>query len=427
MKLKQYMMMAFTLLSMIGITSCASSQEEPREPIEPTDTPQLFERPSFREIELTTTQNDLVEANNNLAFKVFSDINTNPDHSNLDNVIYSPVSLYSILSMLVNGDEGNISQTLLYALSNGQSGVSISDLNEFNAFLLNQLPEADPTTQFNINNSFWFNKNLSCIEKFKNLMSDCYKTELFFEDFSNSNNIIASINHWVENSTKGYIKNFLNSFDFNDISFNVNTNFFKGAWEEPFAEKKTVKDIFHSSKNDVYVYMMNKTSWYNATETEKEEIVRLPYGSSNFECYIFLPKKGVKIDDYVKTLTYDYFKSLAPKFQKYFINLSLPKFSVTSNIKLNGDDLKSCGLDNLFMADFNSICKDKTVNYHHGILATSFSIDESGTVASSATTTGGKLFDFTDENKMTIDRPFIFLIKEMSTNTIVYMGKIKEL
>ena len=94
--------------------------------------------------------------------------------------------------------------------------------------------------------------------------------------------------------------------------------------------------------------------------------------------------------------------------------------------------LMSMGMRKAFskeLAAFNKIIEDKSLFINDVIQATTFKVDELGAEASAVTSVGGYETDVNPFGKITlvVDRPFIFFVKEQSTETILFAGKMGEI
>ncbi|XP_028839986.1 alpha-2-antiplasmin isoform X2 [Denticeps clupeoides] len=68
---------------------------------------------------------------------------------------------------------------------------------------------------------------------------------------------VEAVNHWVEETTKGHMKNFLSTIPANVVLILINAVHFKGEWESRFEKEFTSKELFYvDSKKSVEVDMM---------------------------------------------------------------------------------------------------------------------------------------------------------------------------
>ena len=131
----------------------------------------------------------------------------------------------------------------------------------------------------------------------------------------------------------------------------------------------------------------------------------------------------------MKQLNTSYWTELQSKTKHQSLKLKLPKFKI-ENKDLLTETLKKMGISEAFTqgADFSNLSKDNLF-ISEIMQANYFCIDEQGTEASAVTGTvnitspGGTptAIDFH------VNRPFLFIIKEKSTGTILFLGKINNL
>ena len=108
--------------------------------------------------------------------------------------------------------------------------------------------------------------------------------------------------------------------------------------------------------------------------------------------------------------------------------LGLPKFRQESTLDLD-KVLPDMGIRTAFgpQADFGRLYEpDGKPNLQIGaVLHDAYvSIDERGTEAAGATGVEGQGIGMFDPFEMIVDRPFLFFIRDRSTNTVLYIGRI---
>lgn len=418
MKITKCSAAAIFLSIAIMTTGCENSTSQEPSPVE---------RPAYKRLSLTSRQSEEITMNNQLAFQLFKSINTNPAHTEVRNKVFSPLSLYAVLSMLANGDDGEPSKEILAALTGNSEASDIQELNDLNSMLLRELPTIDPTTSMFIKNSLWFNQEYSCDEDFKSIFSGVFGGEYYEVDFGDKKSLKNRINSWVEDQTKGLVKDFLDErVLINSTTYLVNTSYFKGTWMEKFPAGKSVKATFHSSEGNQKVTMMHTNDSFDYYDDNQVQAIGLPYGSGNYVMYALLPGKDVNIGEFISRLDMDYIDEIKAKMQSYDVELAFPKFSVTSRLTLMEDDFSDTGIHSIFTEGLSGICKGEIVDVSRFLTQTCISVDEAGTEAATATTVLGygasNIYKHSAE--MTVDRPFVFIIMETSTNAVLYMGRI---
>jgi len=121
----------------------------------------------------------------------------------------------------------------------------------------------------------------------------------------------------------------------------INAIYFKGAWTYQFDPAKTVSAAFTTSMGSpVTCSMMTQKTIYAYKETPQAQIIDLPYGDRLFSMTIILPKEGINIDQFAGELTQQQWNELVSSLDSTEVSLSLPKFKLKYEKKLN-DELKA--------------------------------------------------------------------------------------
>jgi len=177
--------------------------------------------------------------------------------------------------------------------------------------------------------------------------------------------------------------------------------------------------------------MMIQQNEFQYFETDSFQSVELPYGNQQFSMTIFLPRSTIDLDQFISEWNLDQWIQWLSSFSKQKGTVYLPKFKLEYKIKLN-DVLSAMGMSIAFnpdLADFSLINPDQALFIDKVLHKTFVEVNEEGTEAAAVTlvdmrltSTGGGSTGFF----MRIDRPFVFLIRERESNTILFIGKVVE-
>jgi serpin B len=218
----------------------------------------------------------------------------------------------------------------------------------------------------------------------------------------------------------------LDRLNTDDLAILMNALYFKGQWTDPFIKEFTDKVPFTKENGETAeVDMMKK---YNATLAYREgdgfRAVSLPYGNGAYSMVILLPDSGKKPADVIAALG----ALNWPDFQKTLysqpVNIWLPKFKTGTTVVLNGL-LSEMGMPLAFsdFADFKALSDYAlclTCVKQDAVII----VDEEGTEAA-AVSTG--MVGITSVPPPAVDfhadRPFLYLITESDTGTILFAGK----
>jgi len=360
----------------------------------------------------------LVEGNTSFAFDLLG--NTYEPASNL---VFSPHSLSLALAMPYIGARGDTQRQMAEAL---HFTIPQTELHS----AINSLDIALSSYEFaelNISNAVWGSSAGNYLETFLDTLAESYGAGIRLADFSESDNARQQINQWVSDETKARIPELLPPGSIKTVTDLVLTNaiFFKAAWSEPFVEASTLdKPFYRLDGGEVQVPMMNKVIQANYIEGSGVSALEIPYEGKELSMVILLPEL-TSFEAYIKNLDTDSINMIMDELVPTSVNLSLPKFQLDSKVKVK-DSLMSMGMVDPFGdADFSGI--DGTHElfiddiYHQAFIE----VDEAGTeaAAGSAVVMTRKGIPMA-EIDITVDQPFIFLVRDNQTGTVIFLGYI---
>jgi len=396
----------FTAAILVAITmSCTkNSDNTPLKPVQ---------------LNLTLKQANIVASADTFAFEMFRHINNSKGS---DNVIFSPLSISYALSMTANGANGSTRDSILKAL--GIEDLNIDDLNKSYKDLTSALLGVDSRVNIEIANSIWENKYYPAKQTFKDILASYYYATSDAVDFGDPATVDL-VNNWISNHTNGLIKNMVDKLGSDDIMLLINAIYFKGKWQVQFDTKNTTSRSFTlPSASSVDVPTMYNEDTFKAYKGEKEGIIELPYGQGNYVMDIILPSGNEAY-----SLTSSGFNSLLSQMQERKVKLYLPKFKFGYKIGLN-DILKEMGMGIAFSdsADFSNLADQLQMQISRVLHQAFIQTDEEGTEAAAATiveiivTSVGP----NDPLIFNIDHQFLYVIREVTTNSILFMGEVTD-
>jgi serine protease inhibitor len=341
-----------------------------------------------------------------------------------DNLFVSPLSLHIALGMLLNGAQNETADQILKALK--MEGVSMEDLNKAYNTLMTELPAADSKVKLGLANSLWYRSGFQVETSFQDILKQSFKAEVTGLEFNNA--ALDKINQWASNKTNGKIKKVLDKISADQIMFLMNALYFKGDWSNKFDAGKTVDTPFRlESGSDKTVKMMFKEADFKGTEVEKYKAVQLPYANGQFNMTLIIPKGENTVAQIASGLTATEWNDLQTK--RLLIRKSkvgLPRFTMNYSAQLNST-LKKMGINKVFSdaAELNKIAITGGLMVDFVKQDAYLGIDESGTEAAAVTTIGIVLTSAGPEIPQYIcNRPFLLVISEKTSNTILFMGRI---
>lgn len=367
---------------------------------------------------LNATEQHQATADNAFTFNLFKTVRSaSTDGKNL---FISPLSVSFALGMTSNGAKGATLEAIRNTL--GFNAFTQADMNSYYNKLITDLPKLDPQTTLKIANSIWYRQGFSVLPQFISTDSAYFHAKvqsLNFNDPSSAN----TINSWVNNQTNGKIPAIVDQIDDSDVMFLINAIYFKSVWNSKFDASQTRPGPFYlPDVSTVQADMMKGDKInYNLYSDQNVTVLELPYINKKYSMVIVEPSPN-KVLLNLDTLTWNGWMG---KLAANSGPVIMPKFKFTYNILLN-NALGSLGMGNAFSdaADFTGINPAGNLHITKVLHKAYVAVDESGTEAAAATSVSIGLTSAEGPPTITIDHPFIFVIREMKTGLILFAGTV---
>ncbi|MGM0567572.1 MAG: serpin family protein [Bacteroidota bacterium] len=398
---------AIFLLAGILLFSCESENTSPK---------------GIKEIKLSATDNSVVNASNQLGFDMMQDIVANAEEH--ENLLISPLSISYALNMTHNGAKEETKTEM--AQSMNLEGIPLPEVNESYRHLTESLQNADNKVTMEIANSIWYRDTYPVEDEFIQVNQDYYDAEVSPLDFSNTEAAKETMNNWVANKTHDKIDKIVEYIDPLDVMFLMNAVYFKGQWKHTFNEDKTAQRSFYPRDGEmIQVPTMNIEKDFLFLENDFCTGVELPYGRGNFSMVLLLPDEGQQPEDIINNLSSDSWDNLLNSADTTEILVSLPKFKFSYKKMLN-QTLKNLGMEKAFdenEANFEKINRNGDLYISRVNHKSFIDVNEEGTEAAAVTSVGVSTTSMPDN--INFNRPFVFAIREQSTNTILFSGIVE--
>ena len=356
------------------------------------------------------------------AFGLFQDIVSN-DGSDI--VFLSPLSASLALSMTANGASETTRQEMLSALG---FECSIKEVNEYNRSVMDLFASEADGVEFNIANSIWVSDAFPLKGRFCRTVRKNYDAMVTNLDFSDPASP-SVINRWCADNTAGRIDKMIEAIDPATQLYLLNALYFKGLWTTPFDTALTREDIFHGDSNDSQVKFMYNKAYFPYYIGPEGSMVELPYGDDrNFVMDVIIPPDGLSADEFVTGLDSESLSRLSSGLQTDEIRLMLPSFKAEYDVSLNAA-LQRLGMKEAFTssADFSDMSKEPLM-ISEVRQKTFIEVNEEGSEAAAITSIGIMRTSLAPEPfEFKVDRPFVFLIRERNSGTILFMGLVRNL
>jgi len=364
----------------------------------------------------------LIAGDNEFAFELFKEVHNLTDE---ENYMVSPLSVAIALGMTYNGADGTTKTAFEETL--GFSGFTRHEINEIHGALINHLLKADPKVTFEIANSIWVNKNYTLLTEFSDSNSYYYNADINSIDFYEQG-AVDIINNWISDKTHEKITEVLDAIPPATVMYLINALYFYGSWQYEFDTKMSGPMNFtYDDGSTAKVDGMTTTAGLAFVNEEKFTAIELPYGNDKFSMVIMLPRSEYNIEDVIDELSVESWGNWTADLSETEITLNMPKFKYEFKTLLN-DHLTNMGLGVAFGggAEFPLMVEESQDLYISRVIHKTFiDVNEEGTEAAAVTVVEMVNTSVGDGPlSVTIDRPFLYTIREKTSGTLVFMGKV---
>ncbi len=369
---------------------------------------------------LTTSEQKLVSSSELFGLNLFKSVN---NYEGNKNIFISPLSVSMALGMTLNGAIGSTYDSMKTVLE--LNGLTQQEINESYKSLISLLTNMDPKVIFSIANSIWYESNMTFEQDFINQNKNYFNAEISALNFSDPNSVNI-INDWVNQNTNGKITDIIEKIPREMVMYLINAIYFKGDWKYQFDKDKTNDDYFTtSSGSQVTCKMMRHQTKLSYFDNDLFQAVDLPYGDSTFFMTIFLPKYNIELNSVISQLNRTNLQSWLSSFTSSKVILLMPKFELEYKLQMN-DVLKSMGMEIAFSgnADFTNMFKPGGLFISEVMHKSYLKVDEVGTEAAAVTSVGVGRSIGNPGFYMKVNKPFLFVIRERNSNSILFMGKV---
>lgn len=382
-----------------------------------------------------------------------------------DNIVISPYCTFTSLAILREGAAGETADAIHKLL--GLSGNADSDralLRGANDFLTGR-NATGKILICEIANAFWLQNGLDPNKQFLANIKAGFDTDSKHGDFTGTREQLSKeINSWVDQRTHGKIKDLCTPDALAGMrSTLVSAIYFHGKWIHPFEEGRTRDAEFHTTAaKAVTVKMMHREAVSDYYHGDGVQVTSIPYyanepydgvahcqfvlilpddpgGLANLEKTIDLPTldrwiksshpTAEQIDAFVKKhpmpdADENELKAWESEFPTKAVCLDLPRFSIQSRLQI-GDAMKAAGATKVFGPTANFSRMGIGVFSANDVLqAARIDVDEKGTEAAAAQEYGLFGGGGGAPVTLTVDHPFMYLIRESTTGIILFVGRV---
>ena len=370
----------------------------------------------------------LVAGNSTFAFDLLHEIG-----SVEGNLFYSPYSISSALAMAYAGARGEtesqMAETLSFPLDQGDlhSAFNWIDL-ELNGRGEIDFPYSGEGFELRVVNATWGQRGYSFLRSYLDTLAVNYGAGLRLLDFiSDPDGSRETINDWVSDETNERIVDLLppGSIDAAVRLVLTNAVYFNAPWLKPFEVEETANGTFEPlGGGAVDVSMMHQEEMFAYASWDGGQAVELPYNGETLSMVLLVPDRGT-YEAFEAGLDLAHYEEIVGALETREVDLQLPKFEVSYDLSLV-DPLAALGMTDPFSgADFSGIDGTHDLFISDVFHKAWVSVDEAGTEAAAATAVIVSLVAYpAPPVVLTINRPFLFVIRDVPTGTILFLGRV---
>ncbi|WP_224367610.1 serpin family protein [Hyalangium versicolor] len=348
-----------------------------------------------------------------------------------DNLFFSPFSVTQAFALLYPGARGTtetqMAQALHFSLPQDRLHPALNALDQkLRAQVATSPGEPGKAPSFRLVNAAWGQQGLQFEPAFLDVLAVNYGTGLRTVDFVNeSASIRKGINDWVADQTANRIQNLLSekAVTPNTRLLLANALYFKGSWSSPFNKDFTRSGDFHALEGGTQsVQMMRGEGNFGFLQGEGFDAISLPYVGNAFRMLVIVPEE-TRFAEIESRLSAQFLDGVRAGLQQRYFNLGFPRFEVKKEFPLE-EAMQALGMVEAFTdkANLSGLTSQAalmiTAAQHQAFVA----VNEEGTEAAAATAISTGPASIPDS--YTVDRPFIVLIENTETKSVLFLGRI---
>ncbi|MCM2465451.1 serpin family protein [Methanoculleus oceani] len=381
----------------------------------------------------TAPDGSVAAGNNRFAADLYRQLAGDPQYAG-QNLFFSPYSISSALAITYEGARGTTADeigSVLHLPENeslrraGFAGLDAA------------LNSGDANYTLRTANALWAEETYPFLPEYIETAGRWYSANATNLDFVNNPEASRqTINRWVEERTEDKIRDLLPAGSINPLTRLVITNaiYFKGTWVEQFDANETTEEEFRVAENEtVQVRMMQRTdedAVYGYAQTDTLQALEMPYAHGNgteLSMLVLLPKED-NLTAAEEALDAETLAELRESLVRERVRVFFPKFTLETEYSLP-PTLAAMGMPTAFTGEADLSGMDGTdMLFISEVVHKAFvDVNEEGTEAAAATGVvvnlkSAPVEDFTPVFRA--DHPFVFLIVEEDSGTILFMGRV---
>jgi serpin B len=356
----------------------------------------------------------------------------------MESLVFSPFSIQSVLMALHLGARSHTKQEIAHVLHiplNESNSTFSNSHDMFGQAVKQLLEDANVGKSLSIANQIFIQEDLAVAPTYALALAHYQNSVLKPINFAkDSQQVLETINEWIEKQSHGMIANFLSSPPSPLTSLiAINAVKYKGDWHYKFDAADTEPNAWFQLTNGQTTRVQMMVSQipvaYAYNQNLQTSIIELPYRSQRLGLFLLLPNESNGLFGLLRSLNSTVLTNLIASMRKVGnggVNIRIPKFSIESMPKVTQVLKNQFGLKTLFSdaADLSSMFARTTgpLNVDELLHKSILKIDEQGSVGAAVTATNVERVGVTGGAYFEADHPFLFFLMDKQTGLILFAG-----
>ncbi|KAJ7990636.1 hypothetical protein DPEC_G00302450 [Dallia pectoralis] len=377
---------------------------------------------SAEDKKLSSHATTIADQSANLALSLY---HTLAKEKGLENILISPVVVASSLGMVALGGKAS-------TVSQAKSVLSADTLNDehLHTGLSELMSEvSDPKNRnvtWKISNRLYGPSSVSFDDNFVKRSKKNYNYDHSKINLRDKRSTLNSINEWAAKSTDGKLAEITKDVPNADGATIANAMFFKTHWDQKFHDTMVDKRAFLVTRSlTISVPMMHRTGLYKFLDDTDNKlfVLDMPLGQKQSSLVFIMPYHLEPLERLEKLLTRKQLDTWMGKMEERAVAISLPKINiaVSHNLQKTLGELGLTDAVDKTKADLSNISGKKDLYLSNVFHGSAMEWDVDGNPYDTSIFGTEKL---RNPKLFYADHPFIFLVKDNKTNSILFIGRM---
>ena len=349
------------------------------------------------------------------------------------NLFFSPYSLSRVLAMAAAGARGATATEMGAALHLNAP----ADQAAAGYAALTKTLQADAGGDLTLvtADSLWVQDQFPLLDAYRRVVQTQFGAEARPADFvHHAEDARTAINGWVSDQTRGKIPTLIapGMLTADTRVVLCDAIYFLGTWDHQFEARQTQPEPFHlSPQSAADVSMMHQTSSFRSAHAGNVGLLELPYLGQRLSMVVILPDAIDGLPGLEQQLTEAQLRGWLAQLDSgtaVRTSVFVPRFTARDNLEL-ASTLARLGMARAFdrkAADFSGMAQGGAFWLSAVVHQAFVKVDEEGTEAAAASAVIMLEAMAVQEQlpEFLVDHPFLFLIRDNATGTILFLGRI---